>query len=130
MIRLLLLLTGGLLSVGLSGCPGGSDGGQLSIHYDDGAGTTSDWTLTCDPPGGSHPDPTVACQVLDKNGRTALPPVPKGQPCTMIYGGPETARITGTWRGQEIDATLSRTNGCEIARWKALTGLLPEPGSR
>jgi hypothetical protein len=43
----------------------------------------------------------------------------------MVYGGPQTARITGTWEGGPVDATLSRTNGCEIARWKALRGLLP-----
>ena len=128
MIRLVLLLTGSLLAVGLAGCGGTAD--ELSIHYDDGAGKTSDWTLTCDPPGGTHPDPGAACQALEKNGATALPPVPKNQPCTMIYGGPETARITGTWKGEKIDAELSRTNGCEIARWKALTGLLPKPGSR
>jgi hypothetical protein len=45
--------------------------------------------------------------------------------CTQIYGGPETARIVGTWAGQAVDARFSRVDGCEIARWRALTGLLP-----
>lgn len=124
MIRLLALLAVGLLAVGLAGCAG--EGDKLSVHYDDGKGNTSDWTLTCDPPGGDHPDPEAACRALEKNGRTALPPVPKDQACTMIYGGPQKARITGTWNGKQVDSTLSRTNGCEIARWKALTGLLPQ----
>ncbi|SDR98891.1 SSI family serine proteinase inhibitor [Microlunatus soli] len=124
MFRLVLLLTGGLLAVGLSGCGGDRD--ELTIRYDDGAGTTSDWTLTCNPPGGSHPDPEAACQALEKNGSTALPPVPKDKACTMIFGGPQTATITGTWHGDKVDSSLSRTNGCEIARWKALAGLLPE----
>lgn len=125
MLRLLLLLTGGLLAVGLAAC-GGTDGDELSIRYDDGAGKTEDWTLTCKPAGGSHPDPEAACQALEKNGSTALPPVPKDKACTMIYGGPETAKITGTWNGEKVDSSLSRTNGCEVARWKALVGLLPQ----
>jgi hypothetical protein len=98
---------------------------MLTIRYDDGTGAVQEWTLTFDPPGGSHPDPEAACRALAEHGRTALPPVPENQPCTMVYGGPQTARITGSWQGQPVDATLSRTNGCEIARWKALRGLLP-----
>ena len=35
--------------------------------------------------------------------------------CTQIYGGPETAQITGTIDGVKVDRRFSRTNGCEIA---------------
>ena len=98
---------------------------MLTIRYDDGHGTVQEWTLSFDPPGGTHPDPEAACRALAEHGRTALAPVPDNQPCTMIYGGPQTARITGTWKGEPVDAMLSRTDGCEIARWKALRGLLP-----
>jgi hypothetical protein len=46
--------------------------------------------------------------------------------CTQIYGGPEEASITGTIRGQRIDATFKRTDGCEITRWKKVEPLLDE----
>lgn len=46
----------------------------------------------------------------------------------MQYGGPATARITGTWAGRPVDATYDRTNGCAIARWDRMVPLLPEPG--
>jgi hypothetical protein len=45
--------------------------------------------------------------------------------CTQNYGGPETARIVGTWAGRPVDARFSKRNGCEIGRWWTLTGLLP-----
>jgi len=45
------------------------------------------------------------------------PPSDSGQVCTQIYGGPETATITGTRDGDPIQVSYSRVNGCEIARW-------------
>ena len=85
------------------------------------------WTLTCDPPGGSHPDPAAACHVLD-TVRGPFAPVPPDMRCLQVYGGPETATITGTWRGVEVDASYRRTDGCEIARWTKLGAVL-SPGS-
>jgi Subtilisin inhibitor-like len=106
-----------------------SDGrADLTIVVDDGAGTATTYHLTCEPPGGDHPRPEVACRVLSANGARAFPPVHPDMACTQIYGGPETAHITGTWRGQPVDSRLSRQNGCEIARWKALAGFLPRGG--
>lgn len=40
--------------------------------------------------------------------------------CTQQYGGPQRARITGTWRGKKVDARFDRTDGCQIARWNRL----------
>jgi hypothetical protein len=101
---------------------------ELTIVVDmgHGAGNTT-WRLTCNPAGGTHPDPVGACQALEVNGATALPPVPKDRACTMIYGGPERATVTGTWNGQKVASTFSRTNGCEINRWAQMVPLLPEP---
>ncbi len=108
--------------------PNASPADELTITVHSGSGDTSQWRLTCDPPGGTHPDPARACRVLESVGDSALPAVPKDLMCTQIYGGPETATITGTWRGKQIDSRLSRTNGCEISRWNALTGVLPAGG--
>ena len=130
------------LAAALAGCGGSSDGvavtvpggsatslaaapTELVVTADDGAGTTTTWRLTCAPDGGDHPDPAGACAVLARDGATALLPTPADQACTMIYGGPQRATVTGTWRGEPVDATFDRTNGCEIARWQTLVPLLP-----
>lgn len=98
---------------------------DLTVVVDDGSGATKTWRLTCDPPGGTHPDPAAACEALAARGETALPPVPPDRMCTQQYGGPETAQVTGTWRGRTVSARFAKTNGCEIGRWNALSGLLP-----
>ena len=35
--------------------------------------------------------------------------------CTELYGGPETAHLTGTLEGEPVDVTITRNNGCGIA---------------
>lgn len=87
------------------------------------AGPPRTWTLTCDPPGGDHPDPAAACRVLDA-ARAPFAPVPRGMQCLQVYGGPQTATIEGTWRGQPVRAAYRRTDGCEIARWDRLAAVL------
>lgn len=49
------------------------------------------------------------------------------QVCTQLYGGPETARVTGTALDEEVDLRLSRENGCRIAEWQTVFGLLGKP---
>ena len=63
------------------------------------------------------------------NGAAALPPVPKDKACTQIYGGPETATISGTWNGQAVMSMFARNDGCQISRWKLMEGLLPRGGN-
>ena len=82
--------------------------------------------LVCDPVSGTLPDAQAACAVLaSEAGRTALAPTPPDTACTELWGGPAEARIEGTIDGESVDARLSRANGCEIARWEALTAVLP-----
>lgn len=85
------------------------------------------WTLTCDPAGGTHPEPQAACQALAVADRP-FQPVPSGAVCTQIHGGDQTARVTGTWRGTEVDARFTRLNGCEIDRWQQVAPLLAPTG--
>jgi hypothetical protein len=54
---------------------------------------------------------------------TAKPP--RDRFCTRIYGGPETARVTGTLDGIAVDRRLKRTDGCEIADYAKAARLLP-----
>ncbi|HZI98340.1 MAG TPA: SSI family serine proteinase inhibitor [Actinomycetales bacterium] len=102
---------------------------ELSISVSTG-GTDADttWRLTCEPPGGDHPDPEAACAAVEAAGAAAFAPPPKDQMCTEIYGGPQTASVIGVVGGEEVSATFGRTNGCEIARWDALADLLGSSG--
>ncbi|MEU7581865.1 SSI family serine proteinase inhibitor [Streptomyces sp. NPDC041068] len=95
-----------------------------------GSGGTGDGTyeLNCHPTGGTHPDAAAACAGLDEvtvYGTDPFAPVPADSMCTMQYGGPATAHITGTWQGRPVDATFDRSNGCEISRWDSLVPVLP-----
>ncbi|KUO19644.1 SSI family serine proteinase inhibitor [Streptomyces dysideae] len=94
-----------------------------------GDGADGTFELYCHPGGGSHPDVGGACAALDRGtewGRNAFAPVPRGSMCTMQYGGPATAHVTGTWVGRPVDATFDRGDGCRIARWDRLVPLLPD----
>ncbi len=74
------------------------------------------WTLTCGPAGGTLMNPAAACAALT---RVADPfaPVKRDVMCSMIYSGPQTATIEGTWQGKPVHATYSRVDGCQTARW-------------
>ena len=98
---------------------------DLTIVLDPGSGELVEWTITCEPAGGSMSDPASACETLNSIGPRDVAPVPKDASCTMQYGGPQTARVTGTWNGTKVDLTFSRQNGCEIARWDAMDPVLP-----
>ncbi|MEU5594059.1 SSI family serine proteinase inhibitor [Streptomyces sp. NPDC020298] len=94
-----------------------------------GGGRDGRYRLSCHPGAGSHPDVGGACRTLDRNtrwGRDTFAPVAPGQMCTMLYGGPATAHVTGVWAGRPVDATYDRSNGCEIDRWDRLVPLLPD----
>lgn len=77
-------------------------------------------SLTCDPTGGDHPNGDAACASLAAAGSAIFEPVPADQACTKIYGGPQTATITGVFEGDEVDASFNRSGGCEIDRWDTL----------
>ena len=98
---------------------------RLQVEQTSG-GTTESWMLTCDPPGGDHPDPEQACADLDAQ-EEPFAPLPEDRICTEQYGGDQTARITGTYRGTTVDIELSRVDGCRIAQWDAFGAVLPGP---
>jgi hypothetical protein len=57
----------------------------------------------------------------------AFTPLPTGVMCSMIYSGPQTARVTGTWDGRPVDTTFARNDGCATARWKQYRALFTDP---
>ncbi|MGW3627749.1 SSI family serine proteinase inhibitor [Streptomyces sp. NPDC000880] len=106
---------------------------QLTMTVSEtGARTPELYQLECGPTGGTHPSAQAACDRLEqlaRDGMDPFAPVPEDQMCTQQMGGPETAHITGTWHGQRVDATFSRTNGCEISRWRTMEPVLPNTRS-
>jgi hypothetical protein len=60
---------------------------------------------------------------LDKLARVLEPEDPAAA-CTLQYGGPERAHVTGTLEGEPVDVTVTRTNGCGIADYKTLFSAL------
>jgi hypothetical protein len=81
------------------------------------------WTLHCAPHGGTLPGSAAACQKLATLKGDPFAPVPPGTMCSQIFGGPETAKVHGTFRGRKIVAQFNRRNGCEVARWNRLSFL-------
>ncbi|WP_030677135.1 SSI family serine proteinase inhibitor [Streptomyces sp. NRRL B-1347] len=107
---------------------------HLKVTYSENDGTAAHKTyeLTCGPAGGSHPSPAEACERLDglaAEGSDPFRPVARDAMCTQVYGGAQTAHVTGTWRGQPVDASFKRTDGCQISRWNTLVPVLPSTGA-
>lgn len=108
----------------------GRSGDHLTITVRDaGDGHDGTYELYCHPGSGDHPDVAGACAALDRGtrwGTDTFAPVPKDTLCTMQYGGPATAHVTGTWAGRPVDARYDRRDGCQIGRWDRLVPVLPD----
>jgi hypothetical protein len=99
---------------------------SLSIVFSPGdGGGGKHWTLRCGPAGGTLPQAASACRRL-AGLEAPFAPVPKDAVCTQVYGGPQSARVTGRFRGRSIWVTFTRRNGCEIARWQRVAFLFPQ----
>ncbi len=117
----------------LAGCGAGAEGNTGAAAEEPGTelvvtvwpegrdGDSTQVMLECDPVGGDHPNAEAACALVADP--SALAPVPEGTMCTMIFGGPEQARVEGHIGDTEVDERFSRANGCEIERWRRLEPL-------
>ncbi|MGW9415765.1 subtilase-type protease inhibitor [Arthrobacter cupressi] len=81
--------------------------------------------------GSTVPDPLAALAAVEQYGEEIFFPVPRpDRRCTQQYGGPQTATVTGSFRGRQVRCRFSRTDGCEIAKWRSMAPLLGGvPGS-
>jgi hypothetical protein len=132
-----ICLIGLVLSVLAAGCggsertskarPPGASSTRLTITvWPKGKpGVRAVYTLACPQGAGSLPSAAAACSKLSRLGARAFAPVPRGVACTEIYGGPQTAQVSGLFRGERISAVFNRVDGCEIARWNRLAFLFP-----
>ena len=110
---------------------------DLFISFDDATGNLAEYRLAClgdtatftgeVPPG---VDAATAClSVATDTARMLLDPnVMVDRMCTEIYGGPETATVSGLLDGIKVDYEIDRTNGCGIDDWeRVFAGLVPPP---
>jgi hypothetical protein len=116
-----------------SATAGGGRADHLEITIDRGDGREPEqYTLVCDGdqpsthPDATHPDARAACGHLAGLDEP-FAPIPGDMACTQIYGGPQTATITGRWDGKPVQLQLSRVDGCRIAQWDSLGPVLPGP---
>jgi hypothetical protein len=111
---------------------------SLTIYYSPNAGEMqggtaemgSMYTLTClegITPQGIYPDVAKGCANLLEAYKAYMTLMASQQDmCTMIYGGPEKASITGSLNGILLDIELERSNGCKIAEWETWMPILGE----
>jgi hypothetical protein len=101
------------------------------------AAMVADLTVTLDPDGDGPEAPreaTVRCERGDATpaceaATTAdFEPPPDDVACTQQFGGPEVATVKGTLQGERVDATFSREDGCQIARWETAKPLIEAAG--
>jgi hypothetical protein len=85
----------------------------------DGPAAAKQLQVSCDRSGGD-----AACDAAKALPARALEPVSTKRVCTDIFGGPQTAEISGTLNGDAVKARYTRSNGCEIEHWKAAAPLL------
>jgi hypothetical protein len=82
-------------------------GTELRVEVTEAASQPINLTLRC----GDDCDIAALRQALKQEPERA---------CTLQYGGPEKAHVTGTLDGRPIDVTLDRADGCGIASYQAL----------
>ncbi|MFC8039477.1 SSI family serine proteinase inhibitor [Paenarthrobacter sp. NPDC057355] len=112
----------------------GSGDAQLSITLlETPEASPQNFTLVCT--GGvpaaesKHPSPAEACAAIKSNPALLSPAPPQtDRACTMQYGGPATATVTGSVEGKEVNAAFSRTDGCQIGMWDAAKTVLGSDG--
>lgn len=96
---------------------------ELTITVDpdgDGPRAAREHELAC--PG----DP--GCEVLAQVPGETYTAVPGDRACSARFGGSQTAKVSGRLNGKPLEATFSRQNGCEIARWDDAEPLLALAG--
>lgn len=99
---------------GQTGYGQGPDRLVLTVSSDE-AGWARAVKLTCDPPGGKHPDPAGACAALMRTGADPGKLEPAALMCMMIYL-PVTAEMAGTWHGAAVRWSHTYGNECEMKR--------------
>ncbi len=116
------------LALVMAGCGAGDEPEQWAAHLTitvvkDQKAKEKSAVLIC--PGRTSHERDV-CAALDVVAPRVFQPVPEDRVCTMIYGGPATATIRGTYGEDDelANASFNQQNGCEIGRWNQIVPVL------
>lgn len=116
-LRLLVSLVGA--TVALAGCSTSEQPEELvahiTIHVQKDAKSPERTAVLICP--GRTPLERDVCAALDVVAPKVFDPVSEDRVCTMIYGGPATATMRGTYEDGLVNAAFNQANGCEIGRW-------------
>jgi hypothetical protein len=136
-VRSAFVIVGCAAVLAVAGC-GGDDDEQPAQASP--AAALADLTVTVDPDGDGPEKAKTAqvtcdaaedsdvCGAVAKLKPEVFEPTGAMTACTQQFGGPETATVSGTLRGQDVDGTFSRENGCEISRWNDVSAVLEAAG--
>lgn len=110
----------------VAGCGSSEEPDELVAHVTinvmrDADAKEKSYVLIC--PGKTERDRNV-CAALDVVAPRVFQPIPEDRVCTMIYGGPATATIRGTYDEDLANAYFNQLNGCEIGRWNQILPVL------
>jgi|HubBroStandDraft_1064217.scaffolds.fasta_scaffold31122_4 hypothetical protein len=76
------------------------------------------WTLHCEPPGGTAPDPAAACKTLLAL-KQPFEPVRKPVMCPMIMFSSRQIEVSGTWFGQKVHRVII-DGSCDVGVFNSL----------
>ena len=137
---LLCCLASLVLLLALAGCGGEEEAGGGGSSSPGDPGPATELTVSVDPDG-DGPEPAKRARVSCAEGDRArvcaaasklrpadFEPAPDDVACTQLFGGPQTATVSGTLDGEAVEGRFARNDGCEIARWDKLAALLGEGG--
>jgi hypothetical protein len=128
-VRAAPILAALLAAVATAGCgeaaPKATSLADLVVRVDDdgpgGARPPRELRLRC-----ADPRDSTACGAAAGVSEAELRPSPADRICAELYGGPQTASITGRLRRDAVSARYSRANRCEVNRWERVRDLLVE----
>lgn len=114
-----VIATAGVLAgCGTAAAPGAGGAGSAGSHghaakatltvkvTDRADGKVTHWTLRCDPPGGTTPDPAAACKALFGPKKNIFMPLRHHVMCPMIMVSGKQIVIDGTWLGKKVHRTI------------------------
>ncbi|MBA9003420.1 SSI family serine proteinase inhibitor [Thermomonospora cellulosilytica] len=113
------ILTGAALTIALlpavpaaAAAATGTDLRLTLTHPASDTSSTRTVTLTCEPPGGTHPRAVRACADLARSGGRFVREAPHTV-CTLEHR-PVVAEAAGRWRGRPVRWTGSFPNACVL----------------
>jgi hypothetical protein len=99
----------------------------VTIYPANNAGAEA-FTLSCEPPSGTVPDPAAACAQLLANPGLFFPAPGPVMMCPMIMASSARAFIDGTYLGRRVDESID-DGGCDLQRWAELMQIFSVSGS-